>query len=442
MKPVIAWIKANLWIPVFALIGVVVLAGGWVGSSAWNNNIHTSRQSKAEDALRRLKQVNVPYTELAMEPGETPYSRTEPPNERVTEWFRARRAAQMEQAARVVELAQITNGAGRGVLVEGLFPQPAPGELQAKTIEMARKMVQNERSSSAFEAILREHGAISPPNSEQIAAVLRDAQQREKDRLRAGGRTGEDIAKEAEEVIERKLIEQRIGEYRRRADQGSFYATPAIFPAEVSGSKLGPVLPKEVPATPPTLERCFEWQFDYWVVSDILRAVSAANTDVAGGRTLVPDSVVKRIERIAIEGFLPTHPPDQIISPLGDPKSGVLAPNFMYSATGRGALNHLYDIRRAEVRMVVAIDRLPALLDAITRSNFISITDLDIAEVRVWDDLARGYFYGPDPVMRVTMELELAYLRSWTTQFMPNRVKELLGVPLPVEDEFDDFGGR
>lgn len=441
MKPVMAWIKANLWIPVLSLVAILALAGGWIGSTMWNNNIRTARQAKAEEAVKRLR-VNVAYTELALEPGESPYARTEAPNERVTEWFRNRRAQQMEQAQKVIEIAERTNRDDHGVLLEGIFPEPAPGEVQAKTLQFVRMLVPGARGSepSAFEALLRRHGAIEPPNPEQIAAILRDLQQREKDRLRAGARTGEEIGEEEEKVIERKLIDQRIGEYRRRADQGSFYATLDIFPRTPGTGtvRYGPVIPREIPATPPPLDQCFAWQMDYWVVSDILRAIETANTDRAGGRSLVPDSVVKRVERLRVETLLPAHVPDLTITTIADPRTGLIPVDHNLSITGRGVLNQLYDLRRADVVMVVAIDRLPVLLDALSRTNFISVTGLDMTEVNVWDDLSRGYYYGSDPVMRVEMELELIYLRSWTSQFMPRRVKELLAVP--IEEPQDDLG--
>lgn len=446
MKPVLAWVKANLWIPVFSLIAIIVLAGGWVGSSAWNKSIRTTREKKAHDFMSKLK-VNVAYTELAMEPNESPIARTEAPNERVTEWFRNRRAQQLEQGKKVVELAQQRNMADHRPLLEGLLPEPPPGELQAKTLQFVRMLVPGGRGAepSAFEALLRSHGGIGPPASEQIAAVLRDVQQREKDRLRAGARTGEEISEAEEKVIEKKLVDQRIGEYRRRADQGSFYATiDHIFPRTAgSGTvRFGPVIPREIPATPPTLEQCFAWQFDYWVVADVLKAISKANSDAGGSRTLIPDSIVKRIITLEIHNILPTHAPDLQITTIADAQSGLIPPDHMLSVTGRGMLNHLYDVRRVNLTLIVAIDRLPVLLDALANTNFISITDLDLAEVDVWNDLSQGYYYGPDPVMRIELELEMIYLRTWTSQFMPRRVKELLAVPQAVENEFDDPGYR
>ncbi len=446
MKPVLAWVKANLWIPVFSLIAVVVLAGGWVGSSAWNKNIRTAREKKAQDFMARLK-VNVAYTELAMEPNETPIARTEAPNERVTEWFRARRAQQLEQGQKVIELAEQRNRADHRPLLEGLLPEPPPGELQARTLQFVRMLVPGARGGepSAFEALLRNYGGIGPPSAEQIAAVLRDVQQREKDRLRAGARTGEEISAEEEQVIEKKLVDQRIGEYRRRADQGSFYATIDMSFPRTSGTgttKVGPVIPREIPATPPSLEQCFAWQFDYWVVSDVLKAIETANTDAGGSRTLVPDSIVKRIINLQVENIVPTYAPDLQITTIADAQSGLIPPDHLLSVTGRGMLNHLYDVRRVDLYLIVAIDRLPVLLDALANTNFISITDLDLSEVDVWADLGQGFYYGPDPVMRVEMELEMIYLRSWTSQFMPSRVKELLAVPQAPEDEFEDPGLR
>ena len=45
--------------------------------------------------------------------------------------------------------------------------------------------------------------------------------------------------------------------------------------------------------------------------------------------------------------------------------------------------------------------------------------------------LRQGYYYGPGALARVDMRIETVWLRPWMTPFMPDTVKQSLGIPLP-----------
>ncbi len=63
-----------------------------------------------------------------------------------------------------------------------------------------------------------------------------------------------------------------------------------------------------------------------------------------------------------------------------------------------------------------------------------SVTDLDLAEVKAWDDLKKGYYYGPEHVVKATVEIESVWLRSWVAPYMPSRLKAAFKIPEPAPD--------
>jgi hypothetical protein len=106
------------------------------------------------------------------------------------------------------------------------------------------------------------------------------------------------------------------------------------------------------------------------------------------------------------------------------------------SITGRygGDGNTLYDVRRARLTVIVSSARLQEFLEAIPRTNFMTVTDLDLAEVKAWDDLKKGYYYGPEHVVKATVDVESVWLRSWVAPYMPSRLKAAFKIPEPAPD--------
>ena len=84
--------------------------------------------------------------------------------------------------------------------------------------------------------------------------------------------------------------------------------------------------------------------------------------------------------------------------------------------------------------MVVASSKLPTLVDAISATNFMTVIGLDFSEVEPWADLERGFYYGPEHVVKATIDVETIWLRSWTEPQMPQVVKDALsGVAATAE---------
>ena len=190
------------------------------------------------------------------------------------------------------------------------------------------------------------------------------------------------------------------------------------------------------PTQPVSLERAWDMQHRYWIHEDILRAVQEANRiDAPPFRLRVPEGVVKRIESIAVQPwYFEAAGQGQPAPPLSSPVSA----DYEVSVTGRtswpGRPNGVYDARFADVTMLVASDRIPRLIEAISSVNLMTVVSMNISSVNVLDDLEAGYYYGDDHVVRVSMRIETLWLRPWMAPLMPDGVKRALGIPVPAPE--------
>jgi len=77
---------------------------------------------------------------------------------------------------------------------------------------------------------------------------------------------------------------------------------------------------------------------------------------------------------------------------------------------------------------LASYEKLPALINSISSYNFMTVLDADIYAVDQWEQVENGYYAGTDFAVRVELEIETLWLRSWTKEFMPASVREQLGV--------------
>lgn len=404
MSSAIAWIKANVAIVALLALMVVSIPAAYVGSSMWNKRIRTARQAEATKAMTDLQSLAISYTIPGALPGQQNVTmRLSVPHPKATEFFRTRRAELEQQVSRVVEAAQQVNSQGHEVLVSGVFPRP---QSRLKTIEFAEAVVGKDDRPGVYRQLLTKINAGRPPGPIELERALQDHRTRAIDAIEA--RTGRtEMTKEEAAELAKELATLRLGYYQQHAQQISVYANSEMLPADVPTS-----------VGEPTVEQCFTWQFDYWLISDLLRAVDAANS-IEGNRMSVDRGVVKRIEQIAIDPLVRARMSQDM---YGEP-----APPPRNPITGRrGGTDSLYDVRNATMTVIVASSRLPEFIDAISRTNFMTVIGVDLDDVDVWGDLEQGYFYGSDHVVRARLRIETVWLRNWTTPLMPARIRQQL----------------
>ena len=295
--------------------------------------------------------------------------------------------------------------------------------------------------NSAYESFLRNNRTGEPPTA---AEVLESVQKRElafiQNNLKKNSRA------EVTEVNDLKdlaaaLLEARIATLQERAKEISVYLDPNAIRMPPTEGKI-------------TLARCFIWQWDLWVLQDIFGAISSANAGVKDGVISAP---VKRIMSIRIDpisakaatGAADAAPKDEAaateeVAPKdpevastgepaveevsGDPINPAteIPANYADSFTGLASCQ-LYDVRNVKLELVVATADLPKILNCFSRQNFMSVINLKLIPVNVFNAARTGYLYGTEPCSQISMTLQTIWFRDWTTKLMPSDLKKQLG---------------
>ncbi len=478
MSNIIGWIKGHLLVVISVVMIVLFLPAGFY----FSNGLNSAVKEKANDAYsskdRELKgKSKVSYSLPAVLEGEEVLSESRVPNKVVTEFYKQQKADRAAQVDEVIERGVALNKRDHGHLVDGLLPKPADDRvLRRLGLEMAEQIAgtMDEPQQSVYVRLLRRLNADAPIEPGVLSASLSDFRDRTRDGLAAGS-ADDKLTAVQEAELEQMLISKRLGEYKGRAEELTFYCTTdAIF----GGGGEYSFVPDQAPS-PSTISaaKAFAWLWDYWVITDVLEAVANTNTNAASGAISIPNAPVKRVDSIRVSklGFIKddqksgssnssSSPDDSVVVWRGNPQTGYddddgyddrggsqndpVAAVASGSETGEtytghsgGVAGSSYDIRMVELSVVVNSKQLPKLFDALGKTNYMTVTDVDLREVDVWRDLRQGYFYGSEHVVRAVLQIETVWLRSWTTDFMPDEVRTALGVPLEADPAIDGLDG-
>lgn len=449
MKGILGWIKSHLIMVVSTVVIVVSIPLGWMFSSKWNADIRAKQEQRVSQAYNKVKNAKVTYVIPSLLPGEQAVSETRAPNRYVTEFYAEQRKEREAQAAEVVTTVIAFNKNGHTLLAPELLPVPSNRQQETRLkYEFLDRMAGDPvtGATTIYKDLLRSIGAGEAPDPVKLATTIQDLQTREMERMIAESGAGS-ISPEEQEQLRKLLADRRLAEAQRRARDVSVFMTMAAFDSQAFGptsAQIPPVDQRARPATvAPSLAEAFGWNFDYWVVSDLLRAIDKANTDAGGTRANVENALVKRVERIGVEALpLTTEEAAQEFDSFGQAietetfEASSEGTDPSVSVTGRKS-NAEYDVIKARMTLVVDAERLPRLFKAFSETNLITVLDMDVREVDLWADLRQGYYYGKAPVVRVDLELETVWHRDWTVPMMPQSVKSALGV---VESETSDGG--
>lgn len=448
MSGMLSWLKSNIVIVLLAILTVVPLPVAWYFSSGMNKELRDERQSEAQKALRDVTSAKVTYSLPPLSQTEEPIQINTPPNAVTTEFFKAEREKRESIVARVKDRAVEFNSKNRGVLLDGLFPEPSSGPSgQILRPQFAQMVVATggDDFESAYDKLFDRLRIRTPVDSELLREQLAARKASLMSQL-APGTPESEMDEATRDQIKQQLVEQRLGAYETHARDTSFYADDSILPQSV---------PRTVSPVDPSMTACFSWQADYWLIDDILTALAAANdefdTQGVGGNVL--DGVVKRVESITFEPLVTasatqTSANDQYEMPLsgddirrqarrerdareGRGLPGAQAAGFVAAGTftGRGdEPSDLYDVRNVKVSLIASYEKLPALINSISSYNFMTVLDADIYSVDQWQQIENGFYAGSDFTVRVELEIETLWLRSWTKQFMPADVRDQLGI--------------
>lgn len=464
MNKVLGFIKGNLVIVISVVLILAFLPTGYIFASKWNAKVH----ARANDAYTKEKRAltsagSVNYALPAVLAGETDLSESRAPNDAVTRFYAQAKSQREQQVDEVVSRGTEFNRGDHVQIVDGLLPK-APNQAAMARLgrAMTEAIVGTASAPSVYQRKLSRLNAGSPPDAADLAQRL----SRERDELTQQFQNANADGKMTEaqqQQLASDMVSRRLASYIGRAKSLTFYCSPAAF---VNGAPGGDLSTRTregdtiVPAAiwPPSRideSVVFNWLWDYWVISDVLDAAALANTSAASGARAIPEAPVKRIELIRVSAMPEPKGAAGIDDDMGGGIRGggrggargggiddavVGAQGTITGRTG-GQPNSPYDIRTVRLVAVVASKDLPAFIDALGRTNYMTVTDLDLSEVDVWGDLQQGYYYGDEHVVRVSMEIESVWLRSWMARLMPDAVKTALGVPLTTPASGEDPEG-
>jgi len=470
MKNVMALMRAN---PITVVSAVVALAS--IGFLVWLLVMAgpglKARMADREGALGQLaghvnRRVEVPAESPDAPPQEIAgVTINRPAVEQLENVFKRITA----EHGKVFDIAVGINRGQHVVLLDNLFPSSG-SNARYEAREVYRE---------AFPRMLGKPGGERPLNLPRLSAgEPLPASELENAVSQASRETGA-FNTERQELSEEERAQRRsqmqsavIDRLRRRARSIKLYAETDLesegFPFDVRvGQNQWAARGGDSP-NKPSMAQIWEGQLELWIQQDIAEAINLANAKASN----VLDAPVKRLIGIeVVPGYVGLHTRGAVTigqadqngqsgrgsrgrsysgyrgrgSGAGSDDSGEYrgtygAPaggemdeddeppnNFYITPTGRVS-NPLYDVRHVRLDAVVDYQRLPALLDALSRVNFMTVLECQAQNVNEYDALRRGYVYGQGDAVRVNLVIETIWLRQWTSEHMPEPVRESLGM--------------
>ena len=341
------------------------------------------------------------------------------------------------------------NRAGRGVSQDIAEYLPKPKNDAARDVNLLRE--------NALPLMIKQRDALitlmkmsGPSKSDE---ALDRVQRAETEHL-----TGVLMKKQRSEVTDPKelaelnarLVDTRLALITENAAGIEVYLRPGaiLWRDKLASAKDGDS--KAAPAVEFALAQLFQFQWDMWVVEDVLKAIQQVNSksDAGGKRTPlgVVQAPVKCINRLLVTPVAGLVPADAAAgatadasaeAPAGeaiDPKADVV-PDFAVSINGLRT-NQLFDVRDATLVVVCETSAIPKLVNALSAQNFITVTGLSLVPADTFAAARQGYAFGSQPCSEVTLKLQSVWLRDWTTESMPKGMMTAIktaGKPAPPE---------
>lgn len=449
MKNLGPWIKSNLLWLIALTVAVLALPVALFFSMSWNSSIKKSVGDDVSAAVGKLQNLRVDYALPAVTPGQPAWSlpKTEP-NAPTTEAVVAELKRISAESDAVREAAEARNKAGKSLLVEGLFPKPADESARVRLLtELAA-----ERTKWA-QRVLSEVGAGGPPDAERLLTMIQTRRD-EEERRRTGSRVDQKLSADEQAEITQRLSEARMEYLQRGAASVRFFALPFALDVEPpadgggggrggpgAGGPGGPGGSGERAPQLATPEQAWQWQMNAWVQQDVVAALARANTGAGGQRLSAADGPVKRLLRLSVLSGDSAAPATSSAAAgaeggegggggaTGGDERTPVAKDLSRNHTGRPLHSGFYDVVEVEIDVLCDSSRINSVLAAIAATNFMSVTDLDIKPHDPRPDLAEGYSYGNDHIVRATIRADTVWLRSWIKPYMPAEVRKKLGIP-------------
>ena len=456
MRQIIAWIKASFLTTISAVAVIVA-----VGLIIWFSLQGQALRERMNDRQTRLTQISRLMNKTIVIPAEHP---DQPPqslngitiNDDTIQTLSGLFNRMNEEYADTRDAFLAVNQKDHLPLVPGLFPKPESPALPYNARDRYQVLIPRmlEAPTSDMDESALPRLDAGQPQSEQ---ALKDAIAQFEDNfiesmLPPGVSTDNPRPEDLEPEDRRKLVvEKRARLKEMLLDRARSLHIYAVTDPNAQGFPLDFTSLRD--AGDPKPYQLWEAQLELWVQQDIIRALALCNKvgQPEANITNVPVKTLLDLE--VLPGYVGLHTRGGLLGsdspnmPYSQPEDYSAPPenevprNFLVGPTGRMS-NPLYDVRHARLDVIVDYKRLPELYNAIARVNLMTVLDCEIEDVDEFSHYRDGYVYGEDAdAVRATLVIESLWLRAWTQEMMPKRVKQYLGIlePAQTEDEMRRF---
>ncbi len=508
MKNAMNWIKANpLSVASFVVIlAMVAYLPFGLSSQAEAFRKEVADQNNKTQTIANLMRTSV--TIRPVRPGDPDITNTITVNDRAIESLKEFYGRIKEEAEVAEEFLLQRNMQDHEELMPGMLSEEEfDGSMRPDFRRLYRNAFLAMLSAPSPDAALPQLNAGMPPDPEEVdrrmaelasdfAAPLnpRVGLTPEEGEARLAEQRADELVRAQRDQLNSILqgTARRIHIYASLPDPREPDVLPADFPFHVGAWSESNYKLENI-----TIEDMWDGQMTLWIQQDIVRAIELAN-GVRQPNTSVLTAPIKRLISIRVmpefvgitkprpstaptnaptapglmpggrgvnpymmePGFSPMMEPGMMYpgGPGGMGMSGgmdmeeevldpnqPIKPNFAISNSGRRS-NPLYDVRLAELRMVVDANQFAAVFDALHAVNFMTVLEMRVQDIDEYEALREGYVYTGDAV-EVTMIIESIWLRQWTQPLMPKSIRVWLGIESDgsgdadsgMSDTYDDF---
>jgi hypothetical protein len=472
-QKIISWCKSNVVFVILIAVCIVAMVGLPMIAQGWTEKVEQALKQRAGN----FKKLDKLQATSVTPPGSTETAKVAVNQDLLDTYIEVTEKLRVE-AEEVIAKSLELNKKNYGVLSTELFPAPPSDQRETLPQQFFRLL------ESEYKTIMQKLNAGAPITADNLVVYLEDARVHFMETSLSTKHNAE-LTKEQRSSLEKHLSERRMFKLRTNAKDISIYFDDATLN-----------IPEFDIRTEVSVGTLFTWQWRYWVVADILGAVSSMNDEQT-----VLTSPIKQVVMLEVLG-IPTISEEEKSgsgrggggggsagpkpggpSGGGDPRgggprggnprgggprggdprggdprggdprgggrpgpgpsgpSGNSQPpsrdgqngSFAQSQTGRKS-GELFDVIQIRIKMIVDTQRIPTILDGFSSYNFYTVIDLDLQPEDKFVALGDGYDYGSASVSEMTLVLESVWLRAWTTEYMPSSVKKAIGIKVNTNE--------
>jgi hypothetical protein len=250
------------------------------------------------------------------------------------------------------------------------------------------------------------------------------------------------------EVFNKDALQSEIEQMRQNLPDDMRHSAAAehkMYLAAEGALSIDPDLSSGGVAQAVTPEKVWLAQLGLWVQEDVVDAIAELNKDSKE----VANSTVKQLIRLEVSpdrdiyvlpgaaggpGATPGVP-----TPLGQPAPSPVATNsvtdalpkdFTVSPTGR-VCNGVFDVVQFTVTLNVQASDVNRVIQGLEKNRLLTVYQSEVQAVNSGALQQDGYFFGPNPMVTLTLKCEELFLRRWTRPLMPPEIKQFLNVQEP-----------